>query len=206
MKKIITLLLCVGTVATAFSQTNDEEARRIILGKRTGSPSTPGGGTSNDPRDIILGGGDRRVNDGNDTRYPNGTYGSRQQQIDQVNREYDSKIQSIRNNPTLSAAEKERMIRQLEADRARRIRDINRYYDTDRRDRDRDRNDRDRDDDDDDDRYKQKGNNGNHYGWEKGKGNPHKYGQPGRDNNSGKGYEGKSKNKSNGKGKSKGRD
>nr|MBA2762646.1 hypothetical protein [Segetibacter sp.] len=102
-------------------------------------------------------------------RYPNGT-GTRDQQIDQVNRDYDQKINSIRNNPTLSSVEKERIIRDLNNERAKRIRAINNNYKN-----------RDKDDDDDDDDNKKnkkyKKNNGNHYGWEKGKGNPHKSGK-----------------------------
>jgi len=88
-----------------------------------------------------------------------------------VNREYDAKIWSIRNNRTLSQQEKDRMIRQLEQDRQRRIQQITRnghyrYQTKGRKDRD----------DDDDDRYERngKGNNGKHLGWEKGKGNPHR--------------------------------
>ena len=181
MKKVITLLLIVSTVASASAQTSQEESRRVVLG--TGGGSKTERSTGSGPVDVILG-RDRRVEDNQGTRYPNGTYGSREQQIDQVNREYDRKINSIRNNRTLSAAEKERMIRQLENDRARRIREIdNRYYG----DRDNRRY--------DDDNYakknkKYKSNNGNHYGWEKGVGNPHRTGN------------GNSKGKGNGKGKS----
>lgn len=174
MKKIITLFLCVGAVASTFAQTSAEESRRIILGKQGETERERQERTS---KDVILGREDRRVNNETGTRYPNG---SRAQKVREINREYDAKVQSIRNNRTLSAAEKERTIRQLNADRARKIRDIkarsndNRRYD-DRKDRD-----------DDDRNYKSKknkSNNGNHYGWEKGKGNPHKNGgKPGKKN------------------------
>ncbi len=174
--------------ATAFSQTNDEEARRIILGKKTGSTSTRT--DRQDPRDVVLG-GDRRVYDEQGNRYPSGTQGTREQRIDQVNREYDQKIYSIRNNPNLSSSEKERIIRQLEADRARKIKAINKNYDG--RDR--------KYDDDDDEDYKKnkkyKKDNGNHYGWEKGVGNPHRTGSDkeyGHKSN-GKGNSGKGKGK-----------
>ncbi len=174
MKKITTLLLCIGAFATTFAQTSAEESRRIILGKQGETERERQERTS---KDVILGREDRRVNNETGTRYPNG---SSAQKVREINREYDAKVQSIRNNRTLSAAEKERTIRQLNADRDRKIRDIkarsndNRRYD-DRKDRD-----------DDDRNYKSKknkSNNGNHYGWEKGKGNPHKNGgKPGKKN------------------------
>lgn len=159
-------MLIVSTVASANAQTSQEDSRRVVLGTGGGGTRTERTSGGSNPVDVILG-RDRRVEDNQGTRYPSGTYGTREQQIDRVNREYDAKIYSIRNNRTLTAAEKERMIRQLEADRARRIREINnRYYDRDRRYDDRD------DDYRKDKKYKS--NPGNHYGWEKGKGNPHK--------------------------------
>src|SRR5215203_4136209 len=105
MKKVITLLLIVSTVASASAQTSQEESRRVILGSGGGSTSERNSGSS--PGDVILG-RDRRVEDNGGTRYPNGTYGTREQEIDRVNRDYDAKIYSIRNNRNLSAAEKER--------------------------------------------------------------------------------------------------
>jgi hypothetical protein len=173
MKKIITLFFAATSFVVLHAQTSKEEARRVILGQPkntngSGNPSTNG-------RDIILGGG----NNGNTypTSYPgnypnNYPYGSREAQIDQVNREYDAKIYSIRNNGNLSPSEKERMIRQLEADRARRIREINKQsgsYNKKNKKHD------------DDDRY-ERHDNGKHKGWEKGKGNPHKGNGKGRDN------------------------
>jgi hypothetical protein len=114
MKKILTLLIAVGAVASVQAQTSKEEARRVILGD-----GNYGGGKNypSDGRDVILGGGGDNRNS-----YPSG---NGQYQIDQVNREYDAKIQSIRNNPYLSYEEKERSIRQLERDRQRRIQQIN---------------------------------------------------------------------------------
>ena len=141
----------VALAASAFGQTDREEAKRVILGRGSNK-----GNTSSHPKDVILGGGNQT------STYPSGyptTNGSRDQQIAQVNYEYDQKIQSVRNNGYLSAEEKARAIRQLEADRNRRIRQINKAYDDNR-----------------ENKGKGKGNNGNHYGWEKGKGNPHKNG------------------------------
>lgn len=161
MKKITTLLLAIGSFIAVNAQTSKEEARRVILGEPKDAPKTTP--TTQNPRDVILGGGNNGGN--HPTSYP-GNYpsGSREAQINQINREYDAKIQSIRNNRYLSQAEKDRAIRQLESDRARKIRELNNHYYG--------KNDRDK-------AYKSKknkGNNGKHLGWEKGKGNPHKNG------------------------------
>ncbi|HVG12436.1 MAG TPA: hypothetical protein VM843_05490 [Flavisolibacter sp.] len=164
MKQIITLLLCAGSFASAQAQTSAEESRDIILGKKTGPGSTQNDRSS---KDVILGRNDGRVYRENGTRtsYPSG---SNAQQREAVNREYDRKVESIRNNRTLSAAEKERTIRQLNKDRAERLRALNAQRDNRRYD-------------DGDERAwenktykkskKSRSNNGNHYGWEKGKGN-----------------------------------
>jgi hypothetical protein len=176
MKKIITLFFCVGAVTAAFAQTSDQdEARRVIL---SGGRAPKTDQDTRNSRDVILG-GDRRVYNEGTTNYPYpGTYptsGSRQAQVDQVNRDYDAKIRSIQNNNRLSNAEKDRIIRDLNNDRSRVLSQINGRYDNNNRRYD-DRRDRRYDDDDRDDDKKYKGNNGNHYGWEKGKGNPHKSG------------------------------
>jgi Domain of Unknown Function (DUF1542) len=158
MKKIITLFIAAAAVLSVNAQTSKDEARKVILGQEKGSSST-----SRNDRDVILGGG-------NETNYPdsypdNYPDGSRDAQVNQVNREYDAKIRSIQNNRTLTQAEKDRMIRQLEQDRNRRIRQISQNGDY---------------------AYGKKGkdnktNNGKHLGWEKGKGNPHKNGgKPGK--------------------------
>jgi len=174
MKKIITLFFCIGVITFANAQTPQEEARRVIL---NGGKNKNTDRDSRNSRDVVIG-GDRRIYDEDNRGYP--TSGSREARIDQINRDYDAKIQSIRNNRYLSAEEKERTIRQLNNDRERAIRQVNNQS-NDRRDR--------RYDDDRDDR-KYKSNNGNRYGWEKGKGNPHR--------NGGQPY-GKSKGKSKGK-------
>lgn len=132
-----------------------EQTRDVILG----NPQNNGTYGRND-RGVVLG-------RGNNGQYPNGSYGNnRQYQIDQVNREYDSKINSIRNNRYLNNSEKDRMIRQLEIDRQRQIEQINRQYYNNGYGR------YDNDNDDRDDRR----DNGKHKGWYKGKGNPHRNG------------------------------
>lgn len=168
MKKLITLLLATGAFATVHAQTSKEEARRIILGQEKGNNSTSPNG-----RDVVLGGGNERTYpDSYPNNYPSG---SRQAEIDRVNREYDAKIWSIRNNNTLSSEEKARMIRQLEQDKARRIRQIN------GNDRYSGKKGKKYDDDDNYGKRYGKTNNGKHLGWEKGKGNPHKNGgKPGK--------------------------
>ncbi|HJW16219.1 MAG TPA: DUF1542 domain-containing protein [Flavisolibacter sp.] len=168
MKKLLTILFALGALVSAHAQTSKDQARRVILGQPKNAPNT------SNPRDVILGGGN---NGGN---YPNsypGNYpsGSSQGQIDQVNREYDSKIQSIRNNPYLSQAEKDRAIRQLENDRARRIRAINGQNGNYSR-----KNGKRHYDDDNDEQYEGRHDNGKHLGWEKGKGNPHRKGGKGK--------------------------
>lgn len=145
MKQILTLLLAVVFLTAAQAQTSRDEARRVILGGSSGSGTNGSNG-----RDVILGGG----NNGESYPYP-GTYptsGSRESRIDQINRDYDKKIQSIRNNPYLNNEEKQRMIRQLEKDRQSRIRQLGNYGDREY----------------DDDRYNSnRKDNGKHKGWYK---------------------------------------
>jgi hypothetical protein len=147
MKKILTLLIAVGAFVTLQAQSR-EEARRVILGDRKDNGSYGG---RND-RDVVLG----RNESG---RYPGGYSSDRQYQVDQINREYDNKIESIRNNRYLSSDEKERTIRQLERDRQKRIANLNRQYN--------DRSDRDRRYDNNDRYDRSRGDNGKHKGWYK---------------------------------------
>jgi hypothetical protein len=168
MKKILTLILAVAAVGTVQAQTSRDEARKVILGQPKGGSTSGGGGTSTQGRDVILGGGNGGGNTGQYPNYPNsGT------SVDQINREYDQKIWSIRNNPNLSQAEKERIIRQLEQDRARRIRQVTQSGENRNYKKNKDYK-KDRDDDDDDDRYEGRKDNGKHKGWYKGKGNQRK--------------------------------
>jgi hypothetical protein len=153
MKKILILLIAVSAFATVHAQSR-EETRRVILGERKDN----GTYDNRNDRDVVLG---RNGNDRNNGEYSN----DRRYQVDQVNREYDNKINSIRNNPHLNGGEKERVIRQLEQDRQRRIAEINRNN-NDRYDRNDRRYDR-------DERYARNGN-GNKRGWEIGRGNPHR--------------------------------
>jgi hypothetical protein len=156
MKKIITLLLMIGAFVTSFAQSRTiDKAKEVITKEPRNNPNT---------------------------RYPSSST-SRQAEIDEVNRTYDSKIQAVRANPLLSAAEKERRIRDLEYERAQRIREINnRYYGNSDGTYSKNKN----------KNKAYKTNNGKHLGWEKGKGNPHRTGAPVKGNGNGKG---KGKNK-----------
>ncbi|HZH64179.1 MAG TPA: DUF1542 domain-containing protein [Flavisolibacter sp.] len=122
MKKILTILLATGAFVSVQAQSK-EEARRVILGGGNGS-STDRNHPTNGDRDVILGGGNK-----NTRSYPTSNpSGNGQSQSDEVNREYDTKIQSIRNNDYLSYEEKQRAIRQLEKDRQKRLQQINSQY------------------------------------------------------------------------------
>src|SRR5215210_9014074 len=107
MKKLITLLFAAVSFAAVHAQTSKEEARKVVLGE-----PKRGSGTSTQGRDVVLG-------DGNGTNSRNYPYGTKESQASQINREYDAKINSIRNNVYLSQSEKQRMIAQLEKDRAK---------------------------------------------------------------------------------------
>ena len=170
MKKIITLLFMFGAFATSYAQSRTIDKAKDVI--------------KNEPRSTTSYPNDRKVYGESDTRYPSNST-SRQAEIDEINRTYDSKIQAVRVNPLISAAEKERRIRDLEYERAQRIREINnRYYGNSNSDGTYSKN-----------KNKSKAyktNNGKHLGWEKGKGNPHRTGAPVKGNGNGKG---KNKNK-----------
>lgn len=166
MKRISTLLLFIILFSTAIAQTDAEreEAKRMILGERKGAAYPKSG---ND-RDVILGRDNRTVYGGTNRRYPKRyptTYGtSRERRLYEINREYDAKIYSIPWNRTLSSYEKDRIIRQLESERRRKLDQLNdSYYGKDSR--------YNNDDCNDNKKYKKK--TGNHYGWRNGKHNPH---------------------------------
>jgi hypothetical protein len=158
MKKILTLLIAFGTVAAVQAQTSRDEARRVILGQpKSGNYPT-------DSRDVILGGGNYPNSSYPNNNYP---YGSREAQVEQINRDYNYRIQQVRNNRYISRAERERQIRALEREREMRIRNLNRQNNGNYgRNTDYERHD-----------------NGKHLGWEKGVGNPHRNGgHPGKGN------------------------
>ncbi len=150
MKKIITLLITFGALATAFAQSRTtERTKDVITGKPRNTTSNPN---------------DRRVGDETSTRYPTSST-SRDAEINEINRYYESKIQAVRRSPILTSAQKERRINELEYERAQKLREVNnRYSGGNSNDGNYTKN------------KKYKSNNGKHLGWEKGKGNPHRTG------------------------------
>lgn len=151
MKKVITLLFVIGVGASSYAQSRTIDRAKEVITKE------PRNTTGSYPND-------RRVGE---TEYPNSN--SRDAEVNDVNRRYDAKIQAVRANPILSSEEKEKRIRDLEYERAQKIREINnRYYgnnNTYSKNKSQGKN-----------KAYGKSNNGKHLGWEKGKGNPHKTG------------------------------
>src|SRR5215204_3502797 len=113
MKKIITVLITFGAFATSFAQSRTTDKAKEIITKE------PRNTTGTYPND-------KRVGDDNASRYP--TSSSREAEINDINRHYESKIEAVRRNPILSSEEKERRIRELEYERAQKVREINRRY------------------------------------------------------------------------------
>jgi len=106
MKKILAVLLALGSVTTIFAQ----------YGQR------------NESRDVILGQGNNKTIYNN--RYDNSmTARERDREILRISREYDRKIDAVKWNRYLRNAEKRRQIRSLEAQRDQEIRWLNeRFY------------------------------------------------------------------------------
>ena len=148
MKKLIILIVIIASTVTSFSQSRTIEKAKEVITKEP---------TNNYPDN-------RRVSTDN---YP--AAGSREAEINEINRRYDAKIQAVRVNPVLSAEEKERRIKDLEYERAQQVRQINnRYYSNNDRTKNKNKS--------TGKAYRKKDNPGKHLGWEKGKGNPHKNG------------------------------
>lgn len=151
MKKIITLLIVCGAFVTSFAQSRTIDKAKEVITKEPRNTT----GTYPD---------DKRVGDDNASRYPTST--SREAEINDINRYYESKIEAVRRNPLLSSEEKERRIRELEYERAQKVREINKRYSGDNtysKNKSKNKN----------KAYDKKDNPGKHLGWEKGKGNPH---------------------------------
>jgi hypothetical protein len=110
MKKIFTLLFAVGMFAAAQAQPGNRDNRQ------------------NDQRDF-----DKDIEvtlnhnpyDNNDDHYGNSRFSNERRmkmQIAQINREYDYKMQRVRNNYFMNRWEKQRLIRSLDDQRQREIR------------------------------------------------------------------------------------
>lgn len=152
MKKIITLLITFGAFAVSFAQSRTiDKAKEVI----TKEPRTTTGTYPND----------KKNDDDHASRYP--TSSSRDAEINDINRHYESKMDAVRKNPLLSSDQKEKRIRELEYERAQKVREINRrYYGNDGKNKGNGKN----------KAYRKKDNSGKHLGWEKGRGNPHRTG------------------------------
>jgi Ni/Co efflux regulator RcnB len=147
MKKIFTLLAAVTMMAAVQAQNGQGNNH----GNRQNDQR---GNQQNDQRDKQNGYGDDNDNGrknhqyDNDDRYNNRNSNferNKGQRIAQINREYEYKIQRVRNSRFMSRTEKKRQIRFFEEERQQEIRRINfssnRNHNNDRYDRD-DNNDR----------------------------------------------------------------
>jgi hypothetical protein len=112
MKRILILMLALGSLSTAFAQRSRSESRDVILG-RDNSRTVYG----NDDRRVGTYGNNDRY--GSDRRY--GNY-SLDDQIRRINREYDWKIRNVQNDRRLRNGEKRRQVRMLEQQRDSEIR------------------------------------------------------------------------------------
>jgi len=107
MKKILAVLLALGSITTVFAQH----------------------GQRNESRDVILGQGNNKTIYNN--RYDNYSMTARERdrEIVRIQREYDQRINAVKWNRYLRNAEKRRQIRSLEAQRDQEIRWLNeRFY------------------------------------------------------------------------------
>ena len=115
MKKIITLLLSLGTLTTVFAQSGYDR-------------NSPHG--NNNPYDNQVyaktekgyGYGDRGYDRNRSLR-------EKTFQIEKINREYGWKINNVMNNRALRQKDKRRIVRNLELERSERIRYINAHFD-----------------------------------------------------------------------------
>jgi hypothetical protein len=108
MKKVFALVLALGAMSAVFAQRGYDHG--------------------NESRDVILGQQNRSVY--NNNRNNDGYYSSRErdEQIDRINRTYNWKIESVRNDRHLRNAEKRREIRFLENERDTKIREVVERY------------------------------------------------------------------------------
>ena len=108
MKKLFALVLAIGAMTSVFAQRNND--RR------------------DESRDVILGQQNRSVY--NNNRGNDGYFSTRERddQIERINRNYNWRIQSVRNDRYLKHSEKKREIRFLENERDAKIREVVERY------------------------------------------------------------------------------
>lgn len=108
MKKLFVLVLATGAMTSVFAQRGYDR--------------------KDESRDVILGQQNRSVY--NNNRGNDGYFSSRERddQIERINRNYNWRIQSVRNDRYLRHAEKKREIRFLENERDTKIREVVERY------------------------------------------------------------------------------
>lgn len=110
MKKIFTLLFAVGMVAAAQAQPGNRDTRQADQRN-----------WNNDDESFIS----INVSFDNDNRFGNGRYSNerkRNMEIAKINREYDRRIQKVKNSYFMSRFEKQRKINFLQQQRQQEIR------------------------------------------------------------------------------------
>ncbi|MCW3074296.1 MAG: hypothetical protein JWP69_1365 [Flaviaesturariibacter sp.] len=120
MKKLFTVLLAMGLVSVSFAQSRDsrypQDSKSVILG-RSGN-----GSYDKDDR--------RYDNDRYDRDDRSRTAGAEKNaQLYRINREFDARINAVRNNRRLRSSEKSRQVRSLEAQRREEISRTNARFD-----------------------------------------------------------------------------
>jgi hypothetical protein len=110
MKKLFTLLFALGTITAVSAQSSHRESdsRNVVLQKAP---------VYDDRNDHSFGSNDR-----------NSSNFGRDQEIDRINRFYDSKIQSVQWNRRMRQSEKNREIRSLQQQKSQALRDVQDKY------------------------------------------------------------------------------
>jgi hypothetical protein len=111
MKKIFTLLFATAMLSTAFAQYGQKDQRDR---------------DNNKSNDVYVSNNDHGYDRHNNVFYGGYVFSPRERdmQIFQINREYDYKIQSVKNKYFMSWFQKMRLIRNLEAERDNEIHEV----------------------------------------------------------------------------------
>jgi len=116
MKKIFTLIVSLGALTAVFAQSGHQKYDRESAYEADPARTTVPGRTNKD------------------TRFKDNTYRLREkeEQIGQINREFDAKVNAVMYNRRLRSFEKNKQIRRLEKERAIAIRKVNDRFDDSR--------------------------------------------------------------------------
>lgn len=129
MKKIITILFCSAVFTSAFAQTNrhDADDRNRNVNTNWNSNSNQKSYDNDHDRDNRHGVNDNRY--GNNNSYQNNNYSSQRDiQIQRITSQYNYRIQQISNDRSLNRRQKERVIAQLQAQKAQQLNGIYAQY------------------------------------------------------------------------------